>query len=363
MNRFIPNALIALHELAKEDFPVFLAPMAGSGGLALALAVARGGGIASLPCAMSTPEQIAEQVSQFRAQTKAPIHLNFFAYQTQDVTAEQLNNWQNALAPYYQAYKLDPNTPNHTSTRAPFNEDFCAMIEELKPEFVSFHFGLPDAKLVERVKATGTLLLASATTLDEGIWLEEHGCDILIAQGMEAGGHRGHFLSDDLNQQKGLFSLLPLLVERCHIPVIAAGGVATQKHIRAARKLGACGVQIGTAFLSCEESLASQVHRAALMQARTSSRPTTLTRVFSGRYARGFTNRAIEELRLSPAIPPFPHASAAWANLRAHAEAQGCDDFSPLWAGQSAGLSPEITSAEALTRHYMNTFYPEIQHI
>lgn len=363
MTRFIPNTLMTLHELAKEDFPVFLAPMAGCGGLALALAVARGGGIASLPCAMLTPEQILEQAAQFRAQSRTPLHLNFFAHQEQSASTEELELWQKELAPYYQAWNISADAPSHTPQRTPFNDALCAVVESIKPEFVSFHFGLPEASLLDRVKATGALILASATTLDEGLWLEEHGCDILIAQGMEAGGHRGHFLSDDLNQQKGLFSLLPLLVERCNIPVIAAGGVATQKHIRAARKLGACGVQIGTAFLTCDESLASRAHRDALSAARQQSRPTTLTRVFSGRYARGFSNRAIEELRHCHVIPPFPHAAAAWSALRAAAEAQRCDDFSPLWAGQSAGLAPEIASAEALMRHYMNTFYPEIQHI
>lgn len=363
MSYFISESLLALNELTRTDFPVFLSPMAGSGGLELALAVARGGGIASLPCGMLTPAQAREQVIAFREQTSAPLHLNFFAYAPVEVSEAELARWQTRLEPYYKEFNvpIDPQRPK--PLRSPFGEAFCELVEEFKPEFVSFHFGLPAPEFVDRVKSAGSLIMSSATTLEEGVWLEDHGCDILIAQGLEAGGHRGNFLSDDLNEQKGLFSLLPILSGRCRIPTIAAGGIATQKQVRAARKLGACGVQIGTAYLSCEESLASPVYREYLERARNSTLLTSLTRAFSGRYARGFVNRAMRELRSAPEIPAFPYAAAAIQPLRHAVEAQGSGDFSPLWAGQSANLVPDIRSAEALTRYYLNSFAPEFSHI
>jgi nitronate monooxygenase len=213
---------------------------------------------------------------------------------------------------------------------------------------VSFHFGLPTADLLARVRNWGAKILSSATTVEEALWLEAHGVDLIIAQGLEAGGHRGLFLSDDLNRQIGTFALLPQIVQAVKVPVVAAGGIADAQGVAAALALGAAGVQVGTAYLLCPEAATSAVHRAALKSE--TARYTALTNLFSGRPARGIVNRIMRELGpISALTPAFPLAGAALAPLRAKAESQGSGDFSPLWAGQNASGCKEIAAAE-LTR-------------
>jgi nitronate monooxygenase len=213
---------------------------------------------------------------------------------------------------------------------------------------VSFHFGLPARDLLERVKRWGSKVLASATTVDEARWLEEHGADAVIAQGVEAGGHRGIFLTDDLTTQLGTFALLPQVVAAVRVPVIAAGGIADAKGVKAAMALGAAAVQVGTAYLLCPEATTSAVHRAALKS--DAARHTALTNLFTGRPARGILNRVMREKGpINPAVPQFPLATGAIAPLRAKAEARGSGDFSPLWSGQNASGCREIPAAQ-LTR-------------
>ena len=222
------------------------------------------------------------------------------------------------------------------------------MLSEFKPAVVSFHFGLPSSALIERVRAWGGKIISSATTVDEARWLEDHGVDAIIAQGVEAGGHRGIFLSDDLTTQAGTFALLPQMVKAVKVPVIAAGGIADAQGIKAAMALGAAGVQIGTAYMLCPEATTSAVHRAALKGL--GARHTALTNLFTGRPARGIVNRVIREMgAINSSAPAFPLATAAIAPLRAKAEAQGSGDFSPLWSGQNASGCKEIPAAE-LTR-------------
>ena len=232
--------------------------------------------------------------------------------------------------------------------RSPFTAEVAAALAGFKPAVVSFHFGLPAAELVARVKAWGAKVLSSATTVDEARWLEAHGADAIIAQGLEAGGHRGMFLTDNLATQVGTFALLPQVVSAVKVPVIAAGGIADAKGIAAAMKLGAAGVQIGTAYLLCPEATTSPVHRAALKSG--AARDTALTNLFTGRPARGIVIRIMKEMGpISSAAPQFPLAGSAIAPLRAKAEASGSGDFSPLWSGQNASGCKELPAAQ-LTR-------------
>ena len=213
---------------------------------------------------------------------------------------------------------------------------------------VSFHFGLPPADLLRRLRSWSPKILSSATTVDEARWLEAHGADAIIAQGVEAGGHRGNFLSDDISTQPGTFALVPQVVRAVKVPVIAAGGIADAKGVAAARALGASAVQIGTAYLLCPEATTSAVHRAALKSE--AARNTALTNLFTGRPARGIVNRVMRELGpINAAAPAFPLATSAITPLRGKAEAQGRGDFSPLWSGQNATGCREIPAGE-LTR-------------
>jgi nitronate monooxygenase len=222
------------------------------------------------------------------------------------------------------------------------------VLEEYQPAVVSFHFGLPPAHLLARRKSWRSKMFSSATTVEEALWLEAHGVDAIIAQGVEAGGHRGMFLSDDLTTQVGTFALLPQIVRAVKLPVVAAGGIADAQGVAAAMALGAVGVQVGTAYLLCPETKISAIHRAALKSE--AARHTVLTNLFTGRPARGIVNYLMRELGpINSGAPAFPLATSAIAPLRAKAEAEGSGDFSPLWSGQNATGCKEVPAAQ-LTR-------------
>ncbi|MEN3351532.1 MAG: nitronate monooxygenase [Bradyrhizobium sp.] len=330
------------------EFPIVLAPMAGVIDAEIAIAVAEGGGLASLPCALLSAEKAREQVNIVRQRVSAPVNLNFFCHTAVDADPVREAAWRQRLAPYYREHGLDPNAPVNAANRAPFDDAFCGVVEELKPEVVSFHFGLPEPRLLQRVKATGAIVLSSATTVKEAIWLEENGADVIIAQGAEAGGHRGMFLTDVIAEQPGTFALVPQVVDAVKVPVIAAGGIADGRGIAAALALGAAGVQIGTAYLRCPESRLSAAARVALAQA--SDESTVITNVMTGRPARGVANRVMREVGpISPDAPAFPHAATGLAPLKAAAEKQGKVDFTNLWAGQAVRMGKEMPAAE-LTR-------------
>lgn len=328
------------------EHPILQAPMAGASGLELALAVARAGGLAALPCALLSPDQVRREAAEFRRASGRALNLNFFCHAPNAPDAEAQASWRRRLSPYYDELGLAPETPATGATRAPFDADFCAVVEEIGPEVVSFHFGLPAPGLLARVKATGARVISSATTVAEAVWLASQGCDAVIAMGYEAGGHRGSFLTDDMSAQPGLMALLPQMVDAVDIPVIAAGGIADGRGIAAAFALGAAAVQIGTAYLPCPQSLIPQFHRDALAKARDDS--TAITNLFTGRPARGVINRLMAEIGpLSSEAPAFPHAAATLAPLRTASSKP--QDFTPLWAGQSAALARPM-DAEALTR-------------
>jgi nitronate monooxygenase len=213
---------------------------------------------------------------------------------------------------------------------------------------VSFHFGLPAPDLLALVKSSGAKILSSATTVAEALWLQAQGVDAVIAQGLEAGGHRGMFLTDDIATQVGTFALLPQVVAALRIPVIAAGGIATAQGVKAALDLGAAAVQVGTAYLLCDEATTSPVHRQALVSVGADS--TALTNIFTGRPARGIVNRIMRDLGpINWKAPQFPLATAASFPLRQKAESLGSGDFSPLWAGQNTTGCRQV-SARRLTR-------------
>lgn len=322
-------------------YPLLQAPMAGAQGSNLALAVARAGGLGALPCAMLGPELLQQELQALTSSLPegVPYNLNFFCHHPSTVTPLQLHTWQQTLQPWYQEFKL--GAPSLTGSRPShrcFDSSIAALVAPFRPPIVSFHFGLPSPDLVTEVKSWGSKILVTATTLDEAIWLADRGADAIIAQGLEAGGHRGHFLSDDLSRQMGTFALLPQLVRVLQprgIPVIAAGGIASPDLVQAALQLGASAVQVGTAYLCANEARTSAIHRNMLQSPR--ARHTSITTIFSGRPARSITNRIIRETAVwAHQVPPFPHASAAMIPIRTAAEAQGSGEFSPLWCGQNA---------------------------
>lgn len=338
-----------LTDLFGIEHPIVLAPMAGAMDATLAIAVAQGGGLGSLPAALLNADQLREQAGAFRAQAAAkPLNLNFFTHIPPVPNNAREDAWRERLKPFYVELGIDPAAPVPSSNRAPFDEAFCAVVEEVRPEVVSFHFGLPAEALVARVKAAGCKMVSTATTVEEARWLEAHGCDAVIAQGNESGGHRGMFLTTDVSTQAGTFALIPQIADAVKVPVIATGGITDARGIAAALALGAAGVQIGTGYLFCPESKVVELHRAALKAARDDG--TVVTNVLTGRPARGLVNRVVRELGpISEIAPEFPLAAGALAPLRAKAQAQGSGDFSPLWAGQAAALGRELPARE-LTR-------------
>lgn len=334
-----------LQQLLGIELPLIQAPMAGSQGSALAVAVSRAGGLGSLPAAMLAPEALREELASITRQTTRPYNVNFFCHEQPIADAPREARWRQALAPYYAEFGMDPQAAPAGPARVPFGSAAADVLEAFRPPVVSFHFGLPEPGLLARVRSWGAKVLSSATTVEEACWLEAHGVDAVIAQGLEAGGHRGMFLSADLAMQLGTLALVPQVVRSVKVPVIAAGGIACREAVAAARALGAAGVQVGTAFLLCPEATTSAVHRAALRSP--AARATALTNLYSGRPARGIVNRLMRELGpMSGAAPAFPLATAAVAALRAKAEAQGSGDFSPLWAGQDASGCREVPAAQ-----------------
>lgn len=337
-----------LLDLIGTELPVIQAPMAGSSGSAMAIAVSEAGGLGSLPCATLDAAKARTEIGVIRQHTTKPLNVNFFCHGPPKPNADRDAAWKDRLAAYYTELGLDASAATPAVSLAPFDGAMCEVVEDHKPEVVSFHFGLPEPALLSRVKASGCLVLSSATTVEEARWLEDHGADAIIAQGYEAGGHRGMFLTDDIATQPGTFALVPQVVDAVKVPVIAAGGIADGRGIAAAFALGAAGVQIGTAYLFTPESLITDLHRAALRAARDNQ--TALTNVFSGRPARGLVNRLMREVGpMSDRAPAFPTAGSALVPLKAKAEAAGASDFSALWSGQAASLGRDIGASD-LTR-------------
>lgn len=336
-----------IQEVLQTELPIIQAPMAGVQTSRLAIAVLDAGGVGSLPAAMLALPALQEELKALAARGGS-WNVNFFSHTTPAPDAVREARWRARLAPYHQQYGIDIDKVPAGAGRQPFSHEAADVLEPFKPPIVSFHFGLPAADLLKRVRGWGSRIVSSATTVDEALWLEQHGVDAVIAQGLEAGGHRGHFLDHDLSLQQGLMTLLPQIVAAVRVPVIAAGGIADAGAVKAAMALGASAVQVGTAYMLCPEAQTSALHRAALRSPQ--ARHTALTNLFTGRPARGIVNRLMREVGpLSADAPEFPTATAAIAPLRAAAEGQGSGDFTPLWSGQRVGNLDGV-DAGTLTR-------------
>jgi len=333
-----------LRELVGTELPIIQAPMAGVQDSALAIAVCNAGGLGSLPCAMLSTGVMRSELQTIEAQTAKPYNVNFFCHSPPVADEDRERRWCELLSPYYKEFGLDIDDIPEGVSRTPFDRESAELLETFRPKIVSFHFGLPSDVLLARVRAWGAVVLSSATTLDEAQWLESKGVDGIIVQGLEAGGHRGMFLTEELGSQVETFALLRQVIDTVEIPVIAAGGIADAQGVKAAMAAGAAGVQVGTAYLLCDEATTSPVHRAALQSEGATE--TALTNLFSGRPARGIVNRIMREIGPTHArAPAFPLASRAIGPLRSAAEASGLGDFSPLWAGQNVGGCCEISAA------------------
>jgi nitronate monooxygenase len=333
-----------LLQLFDIELPIVQAPMAGAQGAALAAAVSEAGGLGSLPCALLDAEAMRAELAAFRAMSSRPVNVNFFCHDDHPVDATSEAAWREVLAPYYAELGIAEAVPNDVAI-VPFDDARCAVVEEVRPEVVSFHFGLPADDLLDRVRASGARVIASATTVPEAEWLAANGCDAIIAQGAEAGGHRGMFLSSAVDRQVGTMALVPQVVDAVDVPVIAAGGIADSRGVAAGFVLGASAVQIGTGYLLCPESTISTLHRAALRSP--AALETAVTNVFTGRPARSIVNRLVDEVGpLSAAAPGFPRATGAVLPLRGVAETGGDTGFTALWSGQAARLAVERSAGE-----------------
>jgi len=342
------TASSSLLRLLQIDHPLLLAPMAGVADAGLGIAVARAGGLGSIPAATLSAQQLRDEAARYRAAVDAPLNLNFFAHRVVEPTAADIVRWADVLQPLHAALGLEAPR-SATAGRQPFDAQALAVVQQVRPEVVSFHFGLPPAELLEAVKATGATVLSSATTVAEARWLVTHGADAVIAQGWEAGGHRAMFLDDDINAQVGTFALVPQVVDAVDVPVIAAGGIADGRGMAAAMLLGAAAVQVGTAFLRSPEATTSAVHRQALADAGDDA--TRLTNVFTGRPARGLLNRMIRELGpMAKDAPAFPYAGSQLSQLREYSVAHNDGEFISMWAGQAAALAREEAAGAVVAR-------------
>jgi len=338
--------MASIDSMLGVGLPVIQAPMAGVQDEALAIAVAEAGGLGSMPCALLDPTRLEAALERF-ALLPVPINLNFFCHSMTAPDPVREQRWREALGPYYRELGVRPPEPDAAIVRRPIDQATVNVLGRFRPRIVSFHFGLPAAHLLDQIKAWGATVLASATTTAEGKWLEGHGADIVVAQGIEAGGHRGCFLSEDLAAQPSTIALVSSLSRALSVPVVAAGGIGSHADAEALFAAGAAAIQAGTAYLLCPEATTTAVHRAALVQP---GRETAITNLFSGRPARGLANRLMRDLGPMSDLPPaFPWASLALAPLRAEAEARGLDDFTPLWCGPAHGSFRGL-DAGAVTR-------------
>ncbi|MBA3666871.1 MAG: nitronate monooxygenase [Sphingomonas sp.] len=328
-------------DLVGSEQPIVQAPMANGGGVELCVAALRGGAVGSLPGGMVAPDELRAQVGAVRERAQGPINLNFFCHRPPPAVDDSA--WRALLKPYYEQFSIESAAPG--PARMPFGEAACAVVEEVRPALVSFHFGLPEQALLDRVKAAGTVVVASATSVEEALWLERAGVDAVIAQGIEAGGHSGRFLGADPAEAMTLFALLPQVVDAVAVPVIAAGGIGDGRGIAAAFLLGASAAQIGTAYLHCPESLLAPEQRHMLKE-----RPTLFTNLYSGGLARAVRGRLVDELgAVRSEAPSYPLAGAAAMPLWRAAQQQRDFGFMPSLAGQSAPLGQALPAAD-LTR-------------
>jgi nitronate monooxygenase len=332
-----------LIELLGITHPIIQAPMAGSTTPAIVASVSNAGGMGSLGCARDTAESLREKGAEIRRATNKPYNLNFFVHKNPPPDPAGAARMAQRLKPYYEALGIR-ETPAPKRIYPDFDDSLVEALIELRPPVVSFHYGMPDREAVAALKKAGSVLLSSATTAEEARWLEEAGADAVIAQGYEAGGHRGT-REPSTDSGLGSIALIPQVVDAVEVPVIAAGGIADGRGIAAAFALGASGVQIGTAFLSTPESGINPLYRSAL--ARGGAMGTALTRAVSGRMARALRNRFVEEMRpYEDEALAFPLQYDMTGPLQAASLKKGSDEMLAMWAGQAVALNRPMAAAE-----------------
>ncbi|TMP46040.1 2-nitropropane dioxygenase [Pseudoalteromonas citrea] len=337
-----------IFNLLGTQYPLIQAPMAGVQDSKLAIAVSEAGGVGSVPCGMLSIEQIVHEIKAVSSASNKPFNLNFFCHKPEPYDPTRQNNWQKRLQPYFTELGVEFDSNDQQASRMPFSHDIADAIEPFKPPLISFHFGLPSKDLMQRIKGWGGKVISSATTAEEAAWLEANGANGVIAQGLEAGGHRGMFLSTSLSKQTIMTTLLPHILRSVNVPVIAAGGITNNDEVKNTVALGASAVQVGTAYLLCTEATTSDLHRDAIKNSGTNK--TAVTNIFSGKPARGIINRAMREVGLmSELAPGFPHTAIEMSQLRRHSQKLGRDDFTPLWCGENTQGCSEV-SASVITK-------------
>jgi nitronate monooxygenase len=325
-------------ELIGITHPVIQAPMSGFASPALAAAVCNAGGLGSIGCAGFSPASVREQVATLRQATNRPFNLNFFVHSRPQNDPRATRRAQVRLTPYFVEFGLGP-VPEPRELFPSFDEEGLALVLEQRPRVVSFHFGLPQPAAVRQIKQAGCIVMGSATTTAEARSLEANGADIVIAQGFDAGGHRGSFGGAPGAGMVGTMALVPQIVDAVRVPVVAAGGIADGRGLAAAFALGASGSQIGTAFLGCPEATVSPLYRAQLRMA--SDDGTELTRAFTGRPARALRNRFVAEMADTEALE-FPLQASLVGPLWQLPSEEARADFMPVWAGQAASLMRDL---------------------
>lgn len=322
-------------ELLHIDYPIVQAPMLGVSTPEMAAQISNAGGLGSLAVGGLSPQKTTELIRHTQKLTDKPFAVNLFAHNIPEVNGQQVIDMKTFLLQLCAKYEL----PFEEKDFAPFEfhsyeEQLSILIEERVP-IVSFTFGIPDDAYLKQLRDKDIRLIGTATSVAEAVLLDEKGIDIITAQGIEAGGHRGSFLDKDRLPQVGLFTLLTGIRERSNTPVLAAGGICDARSIAAALMLGAKGVQLGTAFIASDESAAIPSYKARLRQAADTD--SMLTRTFSGRWARGLSNDFMQEVEQSGLeIPAYPIQNSLTAKLRALAQQRDNSALTNLWAGQAA---------------------------
>jgi nitronate monooxygenase len=335
----------ALTELLGISVPIIQAPMAGASTPEMVIAATKAGALGSLGTALQSIEQIQGEVAAVRQQSNLPFNMNFFAHERPDTTKPTNPAVSKLLSDWHERLGTDTVVSPSEAT-LPFNEEMCQLVLDIEPSVVSFHFGLPNQDMVQSLKDSGFVVLSSATSVSEAVWLSDHGVDAVIAQGYEAGGHNGWFLDRGTSDVATTLALVPRIVDAVDVPVVAAGGISDGRGIAAAMMLGAQGVQIGTALLASPECAISEVYKQAILDA--TGDETTHTKAFSGREARGLVNDYTTTSHHIDDWPDFPTMNAATGPLRKASSEQSLPDAVSLWSGQAAGLVTQRQGVQAV---------------
>jgi nitronate monooxygenase len=336
-----------LIDLLDIEHPLLQAPMGGESTPEMAIAVGNAGGLGGLGCSYLSNDELSDKVAQIRQGTSAPFNLNFFVHSPPAENPEIYAHTRERIAPFYAELGIEDFPHPLEAPCDTFTQSRLECLLDLRPRVVSFHFGLPDSAMVRALQDVGTLLISSATMVAEARWLNAGGIDAIIAQGWEAGGHRGTFHVSREDFGVGGLALIPQVVDAVDVPVIAAGGIGDGRGIAAAMVLGASGVQLGSAFLSCPEANISDAYRAALQN--TSDDDTRLSAAFSGRPARAMNNRYIEAMAQSHhPLPDYPTMYSFSDALSLAGEKTGNSGFEFYLWGQAAALNRERSTADLM---------------